>query len=260
MTAAALPPIGTLLREWRQRRRLSQLGLACDAEVSARHLSFVESGRSAPSRDMVLRLAEHLQVPVRERNTLLAAAGFAPVYSEKPLSDPELDSVRNAIDLMIQAQKPYPAFAIDRHWKIVASNGALPELYSEVTPALLKPPINALRLTLHPDGLAPRIANLAEWRGHILSRLHRQIDATADPTLTALMHEISQYSGGGVYESRVHTVAIPFRIYAKDRLLSFYSMTTVFGTPLDVTLAELALEFFIPADAATVGAVRAMGV
>jgi transcriptional regulator with XRE-family HTH domain len=255
---AALPPIGTLLREWRQRRRLTQLDLACDAGVSARHLSFVESGRSTPSREMVLRLAEHMQVPIRERNTLLVAAGFAPVYSEKPLSDPQLDSVRNAIDLMIEAQKPYPAFAIDRYWTIVASNRVLPEIYSGVAPALLTRPVNALRLTLHPDGLAPRITNLAEWRGHLLSRLHRQIDATADPTLIALVREISQYPGGGAYDSRDRTIAIPFRIHVGDRLLSFYSMTTVFGAPLDLTLAELALEFFIPSDAATVEAVRAM--
>jgi hypothetical protein len=223
-------------------------------------LSFVETGRSAPSREMVLRLAEQMEIPMRERNTLLVAAGFAPVYSEKSLTDPALDSVRLAIDLMLAAQKPYPAFAIDRHWKIVASNGALPELYVGVAPFLLVAPINALRLTLHPEGLAPRVANLREWRGHLLSRLERQIQATADPELIALMREFSGYPGAAdLHDSGGHAVALPFKIYVANRLLSFFSMTTVFGTPVDVMLSELALEFFVPADAATAAAVRAMG-
>jgi len=257
--SAALPSVGTLLREWRQRRRLSQLDLACEAEISARHLSFVETGRSAPSREMVLRLAEQMEIPMRERNTLLVAAGFAPVYPEKSLTDPALDSVRLAIDLMLAAQKPYPAFAIDRHWSIVASNGALPELYADVAPFLLESPVNALRLTLHPEGLAPRVANLGEWRGHLLSRLERQIQATADSVLLALMREVSEYPGAaGQRDSHGYAVAVPLKIHVADRLLAFFSMTTVFGTPVDVMLSELALEFFVPADAATAAAIRVM--
>jgi transcriptional regulator with XRE-family HTH domain len=257
---AALPPVGTLLREWRQRRRLSQLNLACEAEISTRHLSFLETGRSAPSREMLLRLAEQMEIPMRERNTLLVAAGFAPVYPEKSLTDPALDSVRLAIDLMLAAQKPYPAFAIDRHWRIVASNAALPELYVGVAPFLLEAPVNALRLTLHPAGLAPRVANLGEWRGHLLSRLERQIEATGDPALLALMRELSEYPGAaGQHDSHGHAVALPLKIHVADRLLSFFSMTTVFGTPVDVMLSELALEFFVPADEATAAAIRAMG-
>src|SRR6516164_1521096 len=164
--AAAVAPVGALLREWRQRRRLSQLDLACEAEISTRHLSFLETGRSAPSREMLLRLADRLDVPLRERNTLLIAAGYAPLYSEKAMYDPALDDARRAINLMLEAQKPFPAFALDKHWTILESNDAIPEAYAGVAPFLLEPPVNALRLALHPQGLAPRVANLAEWRAH----------------------------------------------------------------------------------------------
>src|ERR1700756_3180434 len=167
-------PVGHLLREWRQRRRLSQLALACDAGISTRHLSFIETGRAQPSRDMVLHLSEQLEVPVRERNVLLVAAGFAPMFPERPLEDPALTAARAAVDLVLERQKPYPAFALDRHWHVVASNAALPELYGGVEPELLRPPVNVMRLSLHPNGLAPRIANLAEWRAHLLFRLRRQ--------------------------------------------------------------------------------------
>jgi transcriptional regulator with XRE-family HTH domain len=260
---AAIRPVGNLLREWRQRRRLSQLELACEAQISTRHLSFLETGRSEPSREMVLRLAEQLDVPMRERNVMLVAAGYAPLYSEKSLCDPTLDTARSAIDLMLEAQKPYPAFAINRHWSIVASNGAIPELYVGVAAFLLQPPINALRLTLHPEGLAPRIANLQEWRAHLLTRLRRQIQVTADPTLIELMRELSEYAAPGSDASvhsvvNEHDVAVPFRILTEAGLLSFFSMTTVFGTPVDITLSELALEFFLPADAATAETVRSM--
>jgi transcriptional regulator with XRE-family HTH domain len=169
-------PVGHLLREWRQRRRLSQLALAYDAEISARHLSFIETGRAQPSRDMVLHLSEQLEVPVRERNVLLVAAGYAPIFPERPLEDPAMSAARAAIDLVLERQKPYPAFALDRRWHIVASNAALPELYDGVDPDLLQPPVNVMRLSLHPKGLAPRIANLAEWRAHLLFRLRRQAE------------------------------------------------------------------------------------
>jgi transcriptional regulator with XRE-family HTH domain len=243
--------VGGLLREWRQRRRLSQLELASDARISTRHLSFLETGRARPSRDMLLHLAERLDVPMRERNVLLVAAGFAPSFPERGLADPELSNVRSAIDLVLDRQKPYPAFALDRGWKIAASNGALPTLYTGVAPELLRRPVNALRLTLHPDGMAPRIANLAEWREHLLARLNREIELTADADLLALRREVLGYPRPAGSAKVDHAVALPFKIQTDAGLLSFFTTTTVFGTPVDVTLSELALELFFPADAAT---------
>jgi transcriptional regulator with XRE-family HTH domain len=251
---ATAPPIGNLLREWRQRRRLSQLDLACEAEISTRHLSFLETGRAAPSREMVLRLANQLEVPMRDRNVLLAAAGFAPVYFERPLGDPALEAARKATDLVLEAQKPWPAFALDRHWNVIASNGAIPELYVGVAPELLKQPVNALRLTLHPNGLAPRVANAGEWRAHLMERLDRQIRASGDPVLMELQREMESYPAPAFHKTE-DAIAVPFRISTELGMLSFFSMTTVFGTPNDVTLSEMALEFFVPADAATVAAV-----
>src|SRR5262249_23283480 len=175
--------VGDLLRDWRQRRRLSQLALANQAEISSRHLSFIETGRSQPSREMVLHLAEELAIPIRERNVLLVAAGSAPVFAQRSLSDPALAAARSAIELVLEAQKPYPAFAIDRHWVIVASNGALPEMFAGVLPELLEPPINALRLSLHPQGLAPRVVNFHEWRGHLLALAHQRGDPTGGPSV-----------------------------------------------------------------------------
>ena len=240
---------------------MSQLDLACEADISPRHLSFVETGRSTPSRDMVLHLAERLDVPMRDRNVLLVAAGFAPVFPERALTDPALEAVRMAVDLVLEAQKPYPALAVDRHWNMVASNGALPELYEGVAASLLQAPVNVLRLSLHPQGLAPRTANLAEWRAHLLMRLGRQIDLTADPVLIELRRELAAYplpAGHSPLHSVVpeYTVAVPFQINTRAGRLSFYSTTAVFGTPVDVTLSELALENFFPADAATAAAVR----
>jgi transcriptional regulator with XRE-family HTH domain len=175
--------VGTLLRDWRQRRHLSQLDLACEADISSRHLSFLETGRSQPSREMVLHLAERLDVPLRERNALLLAAGYAQVFKERSLDDPTLQAARRVVDLVLAGHEPFPALAVDRHWILVASNRAVPPLLAGVEPSLLEPPVNALRLGLHPRGLAPRIANLAEWRSHLFMRLRRQIDASADPVL-----------------------------------------------------------------------------
>lgn len=253
--------VGDLLREWRQRRRLSQLELACEAEISSRHLSFIETGRSQPSREMVLQIAEALAVPMRERNVLLVAAGFAPIFAQRSLDDPALAAVRNAIDLVLAAQKPYPAFAIDRQWRVVASNAALPQMYAGVMPALLQPPVNVLRLSLHPQGLAPRIANFREWRAHLLACTRRRIDITGDQALADLLREVGDYpipagkapAQGSASE---YAVAVPFKIVTSAGLLSFFSTTTVFGTPVDVTLSELALELFFPADAATVETVQ----
>jgi transcriptional regulator with XRE-family HTH domain len=252
--------VGELLREWRQRRRLSQLELACEAEISSRHLSFLETGRAQPSREMVLHLAEALAIPMRERNVLLVAAGFAPIFAQRSLDDPALASARNAIDMVLAAQKPYPAFAIDRHWQIVASNAALPELYAGVLPALLEPPINGLRLSLHPQGLAPRIANLHEWRAHLLASMRRRIDMTGDQVLIDLLREVTDYPvpAGKAPIPANDQIVVPFKIVTSAGLLSFFSTTTVFGTPVDVTLSELALEMFFPADAATADIVRTL--
>jgi len=232
------------------------------AGVSTRHLSFVETGRAHPSREMLLHLAEQLEVPVRERNILLVAAGYAPIFPERPLTDPALAAARTAIDLVLERQLPYPAFALDRHWQIVVSNGGLPELYEGVAPDLLQPPVNALRLSLHPRGLAPRITNLAEWRAHLLHRLRRQVDFTADRALIELASEIEAYAGSArmqtLPKSIQQDIVVPFRIRTNAGELSFFSMTTVFGTPVDVMLSELALELFFPADDRTDALVREM--
>lgn len=255
-------PVGSLLREWRQRRRLSQLDLACDAGISTRHLSFLETGRALPSREMLLHLSEQLDVPVRERNVLLVAAGYAPSFPERPLQDPALTAARAAIDLVLARQLPYPAFAIDRYWTIVSSNGALPELYEGIAFDLPTPPVNAMRLSLHPRGLAPRMANFAEWRAHLLFRLRRQVDLSADPALIELLREVSGYAGPTgkppPASGLEHEIAVPFRIRTGSSVLSFFSMTTVFGTPVDVMLSELALELFFPADQETSAAVSRM--
>jgi transcriptional regulator with XRE-family HTH domain len=260
---AFVRPVGDHLREWRQRRRLSQLDLALDAEISTKHLSFLETGRSVPSRDMVLRLAERLEVPLRERNTLLVAAGYAPIFPRRPLDDPGLAVARKAIDLVLKGHEPFPALAVDRHWTLVAANAAVAPLLAGADPALLKPPVNVLRLSLHPDGLAPRIANLAEWRGHLLERLRQQIDATDDPVLTELMNELRAYPAprtAGPSKPAANDeyagVIVPLQLAMSGGVLSFFSTTTVFGTPVDVTLSELALESFFPADAATAAALR----
>jgi transcriptional regulator with XRE-family HTH domain len=258
-----MQPVGALLRGWRQRRRLTQLDLALDADISPRHLSFVETGRAQPSREMLLHLSEELGIPLRERNALLVSAGFAPMFRERRLDDAALAAARKAIDVVLEAQKPFPAFALDRHWNIAASNSALQELYEGVDESLKTPPVNALRLSLHPRGLAPRIANLTEWRAHLLSRLRRQIELTADAELQRLMKEVSEYSSESESRNQLpgedtlaHAVLVPLRIHTSLGLLSFLSTTTVFGTPVDVTLSELAIEMFFPADAETAEAVR----
>jgi transcriptional regulator with XRE-family HTH domain len=260
MTTTSLPSFGDLLREWRQRRRVSQLELALDADVSSRHLSFVETGRSQPSREMVLRLAEQLEVPLRERNRLLVAAGYAPVFPERALSDPALQAARKAIDLVLAGHEPYPALAVDRHWTLIAANAAVTRLLAGIPADMMKPPVNVLRLSLHPNGLAPRIANLPEWRAHILARLRHQIDISADPILAELLTELSGYKAPArltpVTDGHAGVV-VPFRLRTDAGVLSFISTTTVFGTPVDITLAELALEAFFPADAATAEALHA---
>jgi transcriptional regulator with XRE-family HTH domain len=256
------PAIGALLRDWRSRRHLSQLALATEARISTRHLSYLETGRARPSRDMVLHLCEHLDVPLRERNTLLVAAGFAPVFPQRPLEDPALGPVMQAVRTLLAAHEPFPALAVDRHWSILATNAAVAPLLEGVAPALLGPPANALRIGLHPEGLARRILNLAEWRAHLLSRLARQVEATGDPALAALRDELAGYPVPDAQTRDVAAeeglVAVPLRLAAGDAVLSLISTTTVFGTPLDVTLAELALETFLPADPASAEILRAL--
>jgi transcriptional regulator with XRE-family HTH domain len=251
--------VGDHLREWRQRRHLSQLDLAGDAEISARHLSFVETGRAAPSRDMVLRLAERLEVPLRERNVLLVAAGFAPAFPQRSLDDPALKPARVAIDLVLKAHEPNPALAVDRHWNLVSANCMVTPLLDGIAPDLLALPLNVLRLSFHPRGLAPRTVNLAEWCGHLLERLHRQCEATADPELIKLYHELKTYPiPARSAPLAADTVAIPFRMRFGDEILSFISTTMIFGTPVDVTLSELAVETFFPSDDLTAERMRAM--
>ena len=251
--------VGDHLREWRQRRHLSQLDLAGDAEISARHLSFVETGRAAPSREMVLKLAERLQVPLRERNVLLVAAGYAPAFPQRSLDDPALKSARAAIELVLKAHEPYPALAIDRHWNLVSANRMVMPLLQGIAPHLLGQPINVLRLAFHPEALAARTVNLAEWCGHLLERLHRQCEATADPGLLKLHAELKAYpipARSGPLSS--DNVAIPFKLRLNGEVLSFISTTMIFGTPVDITLSELALEAFFPADELTAERIRSM--
>lgn len=254
------PNVGHLIREWRQRRRLSQLDLACEADISTRHLSYVETGRASPSREMLMHLAERLDVPLRERNMLLTAAGYAPVYRERPLADPALAAARQAVDLVLKGHEPYPALAIDRHWTMLAHNRTVPLLLGGVDADLLKPPVNVLRLSLHPQGLAPRIVNLVQWREHLFWRLKHQIDLSGDPVLVELLLELqalpfdaSQSHGETIDPAGV---AVPLQFATPQGTMSFIGTTTVFGTPVDITLAELALETFFPADSHTAELLR----
>jgi len=243
------PTFGQRLRDWRQRRRLSQLELAIEMQISTRHLSFVETGRSQPSRALVLRLAALLDVPLRERNELLVAAGFAPMYAARPLSDPSLDAARRAVDFILEGHEPFPALLVDRHWTLVAANRAAARFFGCLDPALMVPPVNVLRVSLHPGGLAPRIANLAQWRAHVLARLARDLELTADATLAQLLTELRGYGGGEEEADPAFAgVVVPLQVRVESGVLSMFSTTTVFGTAVEVTLSELMLEAFYPAD------------
>jgi transcriptional regulator with XRE-family HTH domain len=248
------PQIGSLLRDWRERRRMSQLDLALEAGVSARHVSFIETGRSRPSADMVVQLAEHLDVPLRDRNALLLAAGYAPAYGQRDLAEPEMGPVRDAIDRVLRGHEPFPAVVVDRHWGLVAANRTVPLLTEGAAEHLLEPPANVLRLALHPEGIAPRILNLGEWRAHLLDRLGRQAVASGDPALFALHDELASYPGGGAghtVDLEASEIAVPLRIRADGAELSFISTATTFGTAVDVTVSELSIESFFPADDGT---------
>jgi transcriptional regulator with XRE-family HTH domain len=260
---------GDLLRQWRQRRRLSQLDLAIAADVSSRHLSFVETGRSRPTSEMILRLAEHLDIPLRDRNALLLAGGYAPAYPERGLAEPELAAVRHALTRVLKGHEPYPAVVVNRWWELVDANAGIALFTRHVAPALLEPPVNVLRLSLHPDGMAPRIANLPEWRAHLLARLHHQAEAAGDARLAELHEELAGYPGGQAPPPAPADVVVPLRYRVagngpgngpgngQSAELTFLSITAMVGTPMDVTVSELAIESFYPADAPTAAALGA---
>ena len=258
-TTVSRSPVGELLRQWRERRRISQLDLSIEADISSRHLSFVETGRSQPSRDMVLRLADTLDVPLRERNHLLLAAGYAPVYGEAALDAPQMAAVRQAIRLVLKAHEPFPAVVVDRGWNLVDANATINLLTAGAAPQLLEPPVNVLRLALSPDGLAPRIVNLAEWHAHLLARLRREIAVSADERLIELLDELRQYPGDkpDVEPPGSGDVVVPLRIRTDLGELRLLSTVATFGTPLDVTVAELSIESFFPANPETADALRA---
>ncbi len=255
MTAIAdRAPLGDLLRDWRTRRRMSQLDLALEAGVSARHLSFLETGRSRPSREMVLRLCEELEVPLRDRNRLLLAAGFAPAYDERPLEAPEMEPVRRAVAQVLTGHEPFPAAVVDRWWNLVAANRNVSLFLEGVAAHLLEPPVNVLRVSLHPEGMAPRIVNLAEWRGHLLDRLRREVAATADGRMAELLAEVEGYPRpreSAPPRPPHGAIAVPLVLRHGEQELAFFSTVATFGTAVDVTVAELSIEAFFPADAPT---------
>ncbi|WP_405754414.1 helix-turn-helix transcriptional regulator [Streptomyces sp. NBC_01411] len=266
MTTVALDTgVGPLLRDWRRQRRVSQLELALRADSSARHISFIETGRARPSKEMVLRLAEHLDVPVRERNVLLVSAGYAPRYTETTLDDPSMGALHEGINQLLRGYEPYPALVVDGRYDVVAANRGIAMLLEGVPDRLLTPPLNAMRLTLHPSGLAPRIRNLREWRGHLLHQMERQMALARSESLRELYEEVAAYplpASAGEQPERVagslQRFALPLEIEHDGRVLSFLSSISTFNTPMDVTVAELAIETFLPADPATVAYLRSL--
>lgn len=238
---------GNLLREWRRRRNLSQLDLAHRAGVSARHVSFVETGRSRPTPGMILRLSEQLAVPLREQNRLLLAGGYAPAYPENRLGDPSMAQANLAIETILQAHLPYPALVIDLGWELVAANDAVWAMLDGLPARVVEPPVNVIRLSLDPDGLAPRIINLEQWRSVLMSRIRHEFEAGRDPRLAALLEDFD--SGPSSDPGPLPDLVVPLRLRREDGgELSLVSTTTVFGTPREVTLSELAIEAFYPAD------------
>ena len=260
-TASTLPtqsarPVGQLLRDWRERRRLSQLELSIQAEISTRHLSFVETGRSRPTSEMIVKLTEHLDVPLRERNQVLLAGGYAPAYPQHGLDEPELASVRTAMQLVLTGHRPYPALVIDRWWNMLDANDAVGALIEGVSADLLAPPVNVLRLSLHPDGLAARIGNLAQWRGHLLERVRRRADITGDERLRHLLAELRDYPGGAEHPVGAQDVVLPMRLSHQIGELSMFTLSAAVETASDVTVQEMVIESFYPADEVTASRLR----
>lgn len=248
--------VGMLLRAWRTRQRRSQLEVSAETGISTRHLSYVETGRSRPSRELVLRLAEHLEVPLRDRNVLLLAAGYAPVYAERSLDSAEMVGIRRALEQVLTGHEPWPALVVDRGWNLVMANRTVSALVAGAAPELLEPPVNVLRLSLHPDGMSRRILNLAEWRGHLLDRLAREASVTGAAEVTDLLEELRGYPGGESRPAPEGRVAVPLRVRTDAGELALISTVTTFGTAVDVALAELTVEAFLPADEETAQALR----
>jgi transcriptional regulator with XRE-family HTH domain len=248
---SATRPVGELLRDWRERRRLSQLELSIQAEISTRHLSFVETGRSRPTPEMIVRLTEHLEVPLRERNQLLLAGGYAPAYPQHGLDAPELAAVRAAMTSVLAGHQPYPALVIDRWWNLLDANDAVGRLVAGCAAELLAPPVNVLRLSLHPDGLAPRIVNLGEWRAHLLERVRRRADVTGDERLRELLAELRGYPGGDEPAAAPHSVVLPMRLRQGEHELSMFTLSAAVETTSDITVQEMVIESFYPADEPT---------
>lgn len=258
-TPITAPSLGTLLRQWRHRRRLSQFDLACEAEISTGHLSSLETGRVRPTSALLLHLAECLDVPMRDRNALLAAADYAPAFHEGNFDAPEFDPVRRHVEAVLSAHEPNPALAVDRRWVMLAANRPVAHLVAGADPTLLRPPVNMLRLCLHPAGLASRIVNLRQWRAHMIVRLRRQIELAGDTTLMDLVEEVRDYPSPratSAPDGDIDTIATPFRLATIDGVLSFLGTTTSFSTPIDIALSELAIEAFLPADARTAQVMR----
>jgi transcriptional regulator with XRE-family HTH domain len=252
--------LGGLLREWRRKRRMRQLDLASDAEISSRRLGLMETGRLKPSRGTLLHLAACLDIPLREKNALLRVAGFEPLFEENAFHVPALDIFRRAIETVLAAHDPCPALVVDRHWTMLSANRSVAHLVAGAEPLLLRPPVNVLRLLLHPAGLASRIVNLAQWRAHVMARLLRQIDLSGDSRLLDMAEEIRGYpyprDSASPDQVGPGVVATPFRLATIDGVLSFFSTTTLFSTPVDITVSELAIEAFLPADAETTDIMR----
>lgn len=257
------PSLGTLLRDWRKRRGLSQMALSLEAGISQRHMSFLETGRAQPSRELVLRLGEEMSLSLRDRNSMLLSAGFAPLYQHRSFEEPGMAAASAAVQRVLAGQHPHPALAIDRHWNMLAANGAVGVLLEGLSDALMAPPVNVLRISLHPHGLAPRILNFGEWRAHVLARLKHQVSVSADAELDRLHDEIRAYpippgSKRASHDVSANEIVVPLRMSSSAGPLSFISTTTVFGTAVDVALSEIAIETFFPADEETTGAMRAL--
>jgi transcriptional regulator with XRE-family HTH domain len=246
--------IGMLVKRWRERRRRSQLDVSSAADLSARHLSYIETGRSKPSRDMIERICDELDVPLRERNRFHLAAGFAPVHPERPFTD--LGAARDAVRAVLAGMEPNPAAAVNLRWDLLAANRPMRTFLAGLPAELARPPVNMLRVTMHPDGLASQVRNLGEWRAHMLRRVRRQIERTAAVELSELLAELEQY--GPTHAAATPALAVPLQLTTPYGDLSFLYTATVFGSPRDVTLDEIAIETFFPADAATADVLRAL--